>query len=334
MQNKKYVFYYCMLVIICFSIPFAFTIPFSKRTITVQENIIENVEKTEIYDYKQYSTIKLLHTKTNEVEELPLDKYICGVVCAEMPASFEEEALKAQAIVARTYTLYKIMNNKKVHNNADICDSPKCCQAWFSKEDRMAKWKDNEREMYWNKIENAVETTKGKIITYEGKPINAFFHSNSGGNTEPPINVWGGSGYPYLKSVETAGEDGYSQYASKVEVSKNEFEQIIKKVHSDFQINFEESDCIKVEEYTEGKRVKSIKVGNLRLSGVEMRNLFKLKSANFKISIENDKIKFDVIGYGHGVGMSQTGADSLAKQGKNCDEIIHHFYTDVEIKNI
>ena len=142
------------------------------------------------------------------------------------------------------------------------------------------------------------------------------------------------NGYPYLQSVETAGEDAYSQYASTLDVTKKEFEDIIMQKHSDFVINYEEKDCIKVKEYTQGNRIKTIKVGNLELSGVEMRNLFKLKSANFKISVEKDNIKFDVIGYGHGVGMSQTGADSLAKQGKNYEEIIKHFYTGVEIKDI
>ena len=142
------------------------------------------------------------------------------------------------------------------------------------------------------------------------------------------------NGYPYLQSVETAGEDAYSQYASTLDVTKKEFENIIRQKHSDFVINYEEKDCIEVKEYTQGNRIKTIKVGNLQLSGVEMRNLFKLKSANFKISVEKDNIKFNVIGYGHGVGMSQTGADSLAKQGKNYEEIIKHFYTGVEIKDI
>ena len=278
--------------------------------------------------------MKLLHKDTNKIEELPLDEYLYGVVSSEMPASFEEEALKAQAVVARTYTLYKIMQNDKKHGEANICDDSTCCQAWISKEDRLARWNEEKQEEYWNKIVKAVNETQGKMITYEGKPINAFFHSNSGGATEAPISVWGGSGYPYLQSVETAGEDAYSQYESEVTITKKEFEETIKKEHSDFKIDFDEKDCIKVKEYTEGNRVKTIQVGNLELSGVEMRNLFGLRSANFTITIEDNDITFDVIGYGHGVGMSQTGADSLAKQGKTYEEIIHHFYTDVEIKDI
>lgn len=136
-----------------------------------------------------------------------------------MPASFEEEALKAQSIVARTYTIYKIIHNGGKHEGADICDDSNCCQAWISKEDRLSKWDENERESNWNKIVKAVNETKGKIITYNGEPINAFFHSNSGGSTEAPINVWGGTGYPYLQTVETSGEDAYTQYKSEVVIS-------------------------------------------------------------------------------------------------------------------
>ena len=276
----------------------------------------------------------MLHTNNDDVEELPIDEYLYGVVSAEMPASFEEEALKAQAVVARTYTIYKIIHNGGKHGDADICDDSTCCQAWISENDRKDRWDEDEKESNWNKILSAVNSTKGEIITYEGEPINAFFHSNSGGETEAPIDVWGGSGYPYLQSVSTSGEDAYSQYSSEVELSKDEFVEKIKDVHSDFEINFGEEDCIKIEEYTDGNRVKTIKIGNLELSGVEVRTIMGLRSANFEVTIDEDTIKFEVIGYGHGVGMSQTGADSLAKEGKTYKDIIHHFYTDVEIESI
>ena len=330
-EVKKYIIFLLIFIFLCFLIPVIFTKTFEAKPADIeQKEIIE----PSTYDYKKYKTVKVLHTKTKKVEELKLDEYLYGVVSAEMPASFEEEALKAQAVVARTYTLYKIINNSKKHKNADICDDSTCCQAWISKEDRLARWDEEDREDFWNKIVKAVNTTQGKIITYENKPINAFFHSNSGGATEAPINVWGGSGYPYLKSVTTAGEDAYSQYSSNVTVTQTQFIEKIKKVHSDFEIDFDKKDCIEIKEYTEGNRVKTIKVGNLSLSGVEIRTLFGLRSANFKIEMEGKNITFEVTGYGHGVGMSQTGADSLAKQGKNYKEIIHHYYTGVEIKDI
>ena len=129
------------------------------------------------------------------------------------------------------YTKFKTVSGKHKGDNADICDSSTCCQAWISKEDRLAKWNEAERESNWNKIVNAVNNTQGKIITYEGKVINAFFHSNSGGKTEAPINVWGGSNYPYLQSVQTDGEDAYSQYKSEVTLTKDEFVEKIKEEH-------------------------------------------------------------------------------------------------------
>lgn len=245
----------------------------------------------------KYKTIKLLHAATGEVEEVQLETYLCNVVSAEMPATFEKEALKAQAIVARTYTVYKI-NNKK-HDNCDICDSSTCCQAWISKEDRLDRWEESKREEYWQKICDAVNETKGKVVTYEGQPINAFFHSNSGGTTEIPINVWGGTDYPYLQVVETAGEEGYTQYASEAEFSNQEFLEKLKATYADIQIDFSNDEDIKILEYTESGRVKTAKFGNHNISGVEARSIFGLKSSNFEIEKSDGKIKFSVKGYGH-----------------------------------
>ena len=337
---KKILAYILFLIFLCFFIPLVFT---NRKVVNVSKEssndggIKESSDSTKVnieYKNNQFAKVRLLHTETNKVEELNLDEYIYGVVAAEMPASFEEEALKAQAIVARTYTVYKIINDEGKHEGADICDDATCCQAWISKEERMKKWDDEKKEEYWNKIVSAVDSTKGKVITYEGKPINAFFHANSGGKTETPGNVWGGENYPYLQTVATSGEDAYSQYLSEVTISKDEFIKKIKNEHSDFNIDFSKKDCIKIKEYTDGDRVKTIKVGNLELSGVEIRNIIGLKSANFEVEIEGENIVFKVIGYGHGVGMSQTGADSLAKEGKNYEEIIKHFYKNVEIENI
>lgn len=303
-----------------------------KNEIEVSNNIIEKKdEKVEQYNYKEYNKIKLLHKKDKKIEEIPLDEYLLGVVSAEMPANFEQEALNAQALVARTYTIYSIKRNKNKHEGADICDSSTCCQAWISKEDRLARWNEDVREEYWNKIVKAVNTTKGKVITYNGDVIDAFFHSNSGGITEIPVNVWGGTNFPYLQSVQTSGEEGYSQYSSEVTLTQEELINKIRAKHSDFNIDISQQDSVKILEYTEAGRVKNIQIGNLKLSGVEVRSLLGLKSTNFKIEINNGKVTFIVTGYGHGVGMSQTGADSMAKQGSNYEKIIKHFYTGVEI---
>jgi stage II sporulation protein D len=335
---KKILAYVLIFVLVCFLIPVVLTKKTGKQVNTNiyvnEQNNSKVAENTAEYNYNKYNTIKLLHTKTQEIEEIKLDEYLYGVVSAEMPASFEKEALKAQAVVARTYTIYKIESNEEKHGEANICDDSGCCQAWISKEDRFTKWEEASREANWNKIVEAVESTKGKYITYEGKPINAFFHSNSGGKTETTLNVWGGSGYPYLQSVSTSGEDAYTQYKSEVTLTKEGFINKIKEKYSDFEIDFNDEKCISILEYTEGNRVKKIRIGNKEFSGVEIRTLIGLKSANFNIEIKGDNIYFSVVGYGHGVGMSQTGADSMAKAGKNYEEIIKHFYTGVEISNI
>ena len=343
---KKILIYLLSFILIIFIIP-AFltkrTTPTSSKKETErqlqdnnqQEQTTENqteISNKNTYNYSKYGTISLLHKKTGEVEQVKLDEYLCNVVSAEMPATFEQEALKAQAIVARTYTIYKILNKK--HDNADICDDSTCCQAWISKDDRLAKWEENQRESNWQKICSAVNETSGKIITYENKPIDAFFHSNSGGITEVPVNVWGGTGYPYLQSVETSGENTYTQYASEVTLSQEELINKLKEKYSDISIDFTNSDDIKILEYTESTRVKTVKFGNHEISGVEARTLFGLKSTNFEISIDCNNIKFSVKGYGHGVGMSQTGADSMAKNGSRAEEIIKHFYTGVEITEV
>ena len=343
---KKFLIYIILFIVIFFILPALLT----KRTVPTNaksENNIENkkieenknISTSEItntnldtYKYNKYGTINLLHKKTEIVEQVKLDDYLCNVVSAEMPADFAKEALKAQAIVARTYTIYMIQHKK--HENADICDDSTCCQAWISKDDRMSKWDENIREENWKKICLAVAETQGKIITYDNQPIDAFFHSNSGGVTEVPVNVWGGTNYPYLQSVQTTGEETYKQYSSEVTLTQEELINKLKEKYSDISIDFSKEDDLKILEYTESNRVKTIRFGNHEISGVEARKILGLKSTNFEIIRENQNIKFKVKGYGHGVGMSQTGADSLAKQGKTAEDIIKHFYTNVEIKEV
>lgn len=307
---KKILLYIILIYIIVKS----FKIIFLSESIQTSSEL-ENIKSVyKEFDYGDYNNIKLLHREQNEVEELPLDIYLYGVVAAEMPASFEEEALKAQAVVARTYTIYKIMNGSKHADvNADICDSSLCCQAWISKENRLARWEESQKEENLSKIENAVNSTIGKVILYDGQPINAFFHSNSGGKTESSLNVWGGD-LPYLQSVETSGEDAYSSYLSEVQVSKDELSQKMHDKYENFEINFDENEYVKILEYTESDRVKTIKIGNIEMTGTDARSIFGLKSAKFTVELNGDNIIFQVIGYGHGVGLSQCGSDSLAKK--------------------
>lgn len=276
---RKILIYILAIIFICIIIPVICTKKFkTNQTIAEAEKQMEIVEK---YDYSQISTIKLLHTKTNEIEEVSLDEYICNVIAAEMPINFEMEALKAQSVVARTYTVYKISKDNSKHENADICDSASCCQAWISKEDRYAKWNPDEADDNWNKIVKVVNETIGQIITYNGEAINAVFHSNSGGKTEIASNVWSGGDYPYLQSVETTGEETYTQYESEVILTKNQLKEKLLASYKDFSINFDEEDAIKVLEYTDSGRVKTIKLGNKNIARSGTPNLNRIKISKF-----------------------------------------------------
>ena len=336
---KKIVIYFSSFLLVFFIIPAFFSGTPKKeeqQPVALTDASKKNEETVEAnqYEYEKYKTIKLLHPETSQIEELNIDEYLYGVVSSEMPASFDIEALKAQAVVARTYTIYQAIHNNGKHEKADICDDFNCCQAWISKDERLAKWDPAEAESNWNKIVQAVDSTKGKIVTYEGQPINAFFHANSGGVTESSLNIWGGIDYPYLKSVETAGEEGYTQYSSQVTLTHQELIDKIRTKYEDCEIDFTQADCIKILEYTTSGRIKTIKFGNKEIAGTEARMLLGLKSTNFTFSIDGQNITFTVTGYGHGVGMSQTGADALAKSGSKYEAIIKHFYTNVEITEV
>lgn len=336
---RKILIYFGGFLMLFFIIPAICTITPSKEPVQetlsteVSNEDTEPVESNQ-YEYEKYKTIKLFHPETSQIEELNIDEYLYGVVSSEMPASFELEALKAQAVVARTYTIYQAIHNSGKHENADICDDFNCCQAWISKDERLAKWEPVDAESNWNKIVQAVDSTKGKIVTYEGQPINAFFHANSGGITESSLNIWGGIDYPYLKSVETTGEEGYTQYSSQVTLTHQELIDKIKTKYEDCEIDFNQENCIQILEYTTSGRIKTIKFGNKEIAGIEARTLLGLKSTNFTFSIDAQNITFTVTGYGHGVGMSQTGADALAKAGSNYEAIVKHYYTNVEITEV
>ena len=275
--------------------------------------------------------IKLL--TNNTVKEIDFEEYIKGVVSAEMPANFEEEALKAQAICARTYTINKIMNsNKEVHNGADICDKPAHCQAYCSREESIKKWEITSAKKNWDKISRAVEDTEGKIITYQGNIISALFHSSSGGRTEDVKEVWGGTQYPYLVSVDSEGEEKIMpNFIETKEFTIKEMKEILQKKEKKFKFNTKK-DKIEILSRTNGDRVRRIKFGSMTLSGTETRSLFGLRSANFEIELSKNKIIFTTKGYGHGAGMSQWGAQAMALEGKKCDEILKHYYTDVKIE--
>ena len=245
-----------------------------------------------------------------------------------MPITYELEALKAQALVARTYTLYKLKNNPGAHNGADMCDDINCCQCYKTKEYAFASWDDSGENEKWAKLEEAVDATKNQVITYNGEIISAFFHAHSGGKTENVKFVWGGNEIPYLQSVDGKEDEAYKDVK---EFTKEEFAECIKSIAPDYLTNDYE---IEILDYTGSGRVNQLKIGETVVKATELRKLTGIRSTNFRIQKnENGSITFYTIGYGHGVGMSQYGANAMAKKGIQYDEIIKHYYTGVEIES-
>lgn len=274
------------------------------------------------------------------VEKIELEDYIKGVVAAEMPASFELEALKAQAVAARTYAYGRIKGvyeaKHEIDNNIHICTDSTHCQAWLNNTGAMKKWGVIGYTTNWFKISRAVDETAGEIIMYDKKITNPVFHSNSGGKTENTEDVWIGKSVPYLRSVESKGEEDKSSYQSVVIIKNQDFIKIIKKDFPDAKFNTKDIvSNIKVLEFSEGKRVKKLTVAGIEMNGTDFRKIFSLNSTNFKLENEgNDNIKITVIGNGHGVGMSQCGADYMAKEGYTYEDILKHYYTGVYLEKI
>lgn len=282
------------------------------------------------------NSIKVYFHLKKKVEKISFEEYLKGVVAAEMPASYGMEALKAQAVAARTYAYNKIISGGKnipEHNGADICTDSSHCQAWVSKEEAMAKWSGSEAASYWDKVCQAVKSTAGQMIYFENKPANPVFHANSGGETENSEEVWNGTSVPYLRAVESPGEENSYGYQSKTEISVEEFIEKLKKFSPDFKIDAAKiSKNIKILDHTEGGRVRNIIIGNKELKGTEVRSIFNLKSTNFTVEVLKGKVIFNVKGFGHGVGLSQCGADVLAQKGYKYKDILGYYYKGVEVK--
>lgn len=296
-----------------------------------KENQIK--EKENINEYLQNGKIQVYFSKDDKVEEIDFEEYIKGVVSSEMQVSFEMEALKAQAIAARNFSLnkikYKCVNGKGAH----ICDTVHC-QVYKTKEMKMKEWGEKGEEN-WKKISTAVDATKGQVMYFEDEIVkSAQFFSTSGGRTENVKDVFGGD-VPYLKSVKSEGEDKAPKYISDKEIKIKDFIDTINSKYEKAKIdknNLKQS--IEIKSHTEGGAVKEIRLGKELISGVDFRKLFELNSANFTLSFKGDKINVKCRGYGHGVGMSQWGANRMAEDGKDYKEIITNYYSGVVIKKI
>ena len=268
----------------------------------------------------------------DKVTDMKESQYLKEVVSAEMPAGFEFEALKAQAVAARSYLVsrqnaYKISGPPEEHKGADICTDPTHCKAWISEEKRRESW-GADADKNWDKISKAVEETNGEVITYNGEVISAVFHSTSSGKTESSKDVWGGE-RPYLVSVESYGDTLSPKYKSEKEISLGEFKKIAEENIDG--VDFSKGIIGNIARSDAGG-ILTIEVGGVKVKGTVLRKIYDLRSTNIEITIDGDRVNFDVKGFGHGVGMSQYGANYLASQGKDYKEILKAYYTGVEIE--
>lgn len=275
-------------------------------------------------------TLSVMDSETKTVTEQRLEEYLIGVITAEMPASYEAEALKAQAVAARSYILSRQQGENPDHPEAAVCNSPSHCKGHLSLEAAKAKWGKAWEADYYPKIKAAVEATEGKYLTYDNQVIEAFFFALSNGETESSEDVWG-TGLPYLKSTKSEEDISSPDFHSVAEFSLADFNQRLKNLDSAFNA----LDTVNINNitYTEGGRIKNIDINSNSFSGTQIRSAFGLNSADFTVKQEGDKIIFNVRGKGHGVGMSQYGANALAKKGYTYEEILKHYYKGVEIIN-
>lgn len=272
------------------------------------------------------TTIKYLDKKTGEVQKIDIEDYLVGVLASEMPAEYHPEALKAQAVAARSFILKKQGQKDEAHRGADVCSDPNHCKGYMAEKTAKTMWENDKADKYWEKLEKAVEETWGEYMICEDEVVEAFFFARSGGRTENSEDVWGEE-RPYLRSVPSEEDTKHPEFVSTSEVSNEEARKIL-----DAAGNLA-TGPIKIGKitYTEGGNVKTIELEGKTYKGTEIRKMFGLKSSDFCVSATDKVLKFEARGYGHGVGMSQFGANEMAKSGKKYTEILAHYYTNIQI---
>ena len=287
-------------------------------TMFEQSKFSAKVEKVESF--------RVLDSQSGKISEIKTEDYILGVVAAEMPALYHEEALKAQAVAAYTYACKKRANNRD--KEYDITTDHTKDQSYCDSESMKEKW-GSKTEEYTEKIKKAVRDTNGYVITYNDELITAVYHAISAGKTEDCKNVWG-SDVAYLKSVSSEGDKLSANYMTEAKFTTEE----IKEKFSDVEFDEDFENWFSASKKTSCGTVLEISLCNKLFSGDDVREILNLRSANFETEYKNNEFVFTVYGYGHGVGMSQNGADYMAKQGFDFKEILKHYYTDCKVEKI
>jgi stage II sporulation protein D len=276
------------------------------------------------------SAVMLSVKNGDDVIEMTASEYIIGALGGEMPAAFSAEALAAQAVAIRTYAYYtKFVSGKHSADGADVCTDSSCCQAYKSKEELREKWGDKFAEYYY-KLQTAVSQTDGTIMEFEGKPIFAAFFSSAYAVTENCRDVWTGD-LPYLVSVDTPETaDEVSNFINEKIVTAEVFKEYITINYPEAKLGNDHADWLSNVEFSENKRLRTLKAGGTAVSGTAIRKIFSLASTAMEIEVTESGFLFRTYGKGHGVGMSQWGANLLAEQGKTWREILTHYYTGIE----
>ena len=263
------------------------------------------------------------------VETVTMADYLPGVLAGEMPALFEAQALMAQAVAARTYILHRVQNGSSNHPDADICNDSACCKAYVSEEQMRKNW-GTHYDAYHAKITDAVVSTDGQYLTYNGELIEAVFHSSSAGATEASESIW--NARPYLVSVNSPEtEEDVPNYISQTSLSSSLLRSQLAAQYS--ELKFSETPEAWLTDFVrnDSVRVQTVKVCNLTLTGAQLRSALDLRSTSFTVEYADDTFTFHVTGYGHGVGMSQYGANVFAKQGMDYRQILTHYYPNTQL---
>ena len=293
-------------------------------------NKVEKVKNKKLVDVVNLKEVEVYISKENKVEKVPLEEYVLSVVSSEMPATFHEEALKAQSILARTFVINKLITGCNNIKEGNICDTTHC-QAYLNINERKKAW-GKEGDEYLKKLKKVVKETEGKVLSYNDQLVKyPQYFSTSSGNTEDAVAVFS-EDVPYLKSVQSPGEEISPKYESEISMSISDFKGKIKKSIPNSNLGNNINEEVKILSRNKGGTVDDIKIGDVTIKGKEFRKIFGLNSANFTLEVLEDKINIKCLGYGHGVGMSQWGANVMAKEGSKYDEILEHYFKGSKIE--
>lgn len=281
------------------------------------------------YNFVETQKIPVYDHREDKLIVMDFESYIIGVVGAEMPVAYETEALKAQAVAARTYALRKILRGGcATYPEAACCTNSKCCQAYISDARMEERWGDA-AGMNYNRIADAVMSTAGEVLVYDGEIVDAMFHACSGGVTENSENVYANA-LPYLRGVDSPYEE--PMRTQTVEVGFAEAMEKINAAYPDAHVTTENvRTAIELKEVFPSGRVKTVRLGDVEIVGKKLRTVFDLQSAMYTMDVTDNGFVFHVKGYGHGVGLSQNGANGFAQHGYTYDQILKHYYTGVSI---